>query len=69
MATDFESFAPLFREKPPAMTYKWAREKALSCQWILDKIRDGTKVPDVGRTVWMCRKLQSKGCDISTAHV
>jgi SAM-dependent methyltransferase len=65
MPVDFESFVRLIREKSPTMTYNWTREKEISCQWIIDKIRPGTKGLDVGGTAWMCQQLESKGCDVT----
>jgi SAM-dependent methyltransferase len=65
MPANLDQFLSLVRDGSPEMKYNWTAQKEVSCQWIIDRIPDWTKVLDVGGTEWMCEQLSSRDCDVT----
>lgn len=58
-------FLKEIRDRAPAMEYHWTSQKELSCDWIISKIKPGSKGVDIGGTPYLYHKLREKGCDMT----
>ncbi|MGB7980528.1 MAG: methyltransferase domain-containing protein [Candidatus Nanopelagicales bacterium] len=63
--TGFGRFLAELGTSFPEKSYRWTRAKERSCDWLIDRIPDGTVGVDIGGTEYLCQRLADKGCAIT----
>ncbi len=63
--TGFGRFLAALGTSFPEKSYRWTRAKERSCDWLIERIPDGTVGVDIGGTEYLCQRLADKGCAIT----